>query len=62
MELTDAGVALVVVVLLFSSALSRVLESVAFRNRAAGKAEMIRAKAESGKARGKRRARKGRRG
>ncbi|WP_331751593.1 hypothetical protein OG713_44410 (plasmid) [Streptomyces sp. NBC_00723] len=46
MELTGVGVA-VFLVLLFAPALSSVLKSIAFRNRAAGKAEMIRARGES---------------
>ncbi|MGW0189355.1 hypothetical protein ACWDV7_26835 [Streptomyces sp. NPDC003362] len=47
MELTgvEAGLFLV---LLFAPALSCVLKSIAFRNRAAGKALMMRAKAASG--------------
>ncbi|WP_235034742.1 hypothetical protein [Streptomyces sp. SLBN-115] len=44
-------------VLLFAPALSSVLKSIAFRNRAAGKAEMIRARGESDE-----RARTGKRG
>ncbi|MFG3035134.1 hypothetical protein ACGFZJ_42455 [Streptomyces sp. NPDC048253] len=46
MELTGVGVA-VPLVLLFAPALSSVLKSIAFRNRAAGKAEMIRARGKS---------------
>ncbi|TQJ37685.1 hypothetical protein OHU34_43955 (plasmid) [Streptomyces sp. NBC_00080] len=56
MELTGVGVA-VFLVLLFAPALSSVLKSIAFRNRAAGKAEMIRARGESDE-----RARTGKRG
>jgi hypothetical protein len=54
-ESTGVGV-VVVLVLLFAPALSSVLKSIAFRNRAAGKAVIIRAKGTSDV-----RARKGRR-
>ena len=46
MEMTVAGVA-VYLVLLFAPGLSSVLESIAFRIRAAGKAELVRAGRES---------------
>ncbi|MFF3312979.1 hypothetical protein [Streptomyces sp. NPDC002952] len=49
MVLTGIGV-LVFLVLLFAGPLSSVLKSIAFRNRAAGKAEMMRAKNRSGRA------------
>jgi hypothetical protein len=45
-ELTGVDV-VVVLVLLFAPALSSVLKSIAFRNRAAGKAVIIRAKGTS---------------
>ncbi|MFB7650389.1 MULTISPECIES: hypothetical protein [unclassified Streptomyces] len=45
MELTGVGV-VVFLVLLFAAPLSGVLKSIAFRNRAAGRAEMIRARSE----------------
>ncbi|MEU8990427.1 hypothetical protein AB0C98_28990 [Streptomyces sp. NPDC048558] len=43
MEVTGVG-AVVLLVLLFAPGLSSVLKSIAFRNRAAGKAKLIRAK------------------
>jgi hypothetical protein len=61
-ELTGIGIA-VFLILLFAKPLSSVLESMAFRNRAAGKAEMIRAKARSGRApKARRTGKRGRRG
>jgi hypothetical protein len=58
-ELTGIGV-VVVLVLLFAGPLSSVLKSIAFRNRAAGRAEVIRAKSErAGK--GRRAGKRGRR-
>lgn len=63
MELTGAALVVVIVVGLFAPALSKVLKSFAFRIRAAGKAEMIRAKGESAQAHGKRQeGKRGRRG
>ncbi|KUM75887.1 hypothetical protein [Streptomyces griseorubiginosus] len=64
MESTGSGVVILLVVL-FAPALSSVLKSIAFRNRAAGKAEMMRAKSnkpdvEVGK--GPRAGKQGRRG
>ncbi|WP_333737002.1 hypothetical protein [Streptomyces sp. IBSBF 2806] len=62
MELTGHGV-MVVLVLFFAPAVGSVLRSVAFRNRAAGKVEMIRAKGESRSAgKGRRTGKRGRRG
>ncbi|MFF3350362.1 hypothetical protein [Streptomyces sp. NPDC002779] len=62
MELTGVGVA-VFLILLFAPALSSVLQSIAFRNRAAGKAEMMRAKDRSGRApKGRRTGKRGRHG
>ncbi|MEV5433435.1 hypothetical protein [Streptomyces sp. NPDC052701] len=63
MELTGIGV-VVFLVLLFAPALSSVLKSIAFRNRAAGRASLIRAKGESGdrEGRGRRRGERGGRG
>lgn len=59
MEMTGVGV-VVFLVLLLARGLSSVLESIAFRIRAAGKAELVRAE---GEARGGRRAgNRGRRG
>jgi len=63
-ESTGSGV-VILLVMLFAPALSSVLKSVAFRNRAAGKAEMMRAKnskpdVEAGK--GRRAGKQGRRG
>ncbi|MET9735203.1 hypothetical protein ABZZ79_32620 [Streptomyces sp. NPDC006458] len=46
MESTGFGI-VVLLVVLFAPALSSLLKSIAFRNRAAGKAEMIRAKRKS---------------
>ncbi|GGS90523.1 hypothetical protein [Streptomyces cinerochromogenes] len=43
MESTGSGL-VVLLLVLFAPALSSVLQSIAFRNRAAGKAEMMRAK------------------
>ncbi|MFF7771766.1 hypothetical protein ACFZC7_35380 [Streptomyces massasporeus] len=60
MELTDAVVVVLLVVGFFAPALSKLVTSVAFRIRAAGKAEMIRAKTGEAQARGERR--KGKRG
>ncbi|MET9736496.1 hypothetical protein ABZZ79_39585 [Streptomyces sp. NPDC006458] len=57
MEMTGIGVA-VFLVLLFAPGLSSVLKSLAFRIRAAGKAELVRAEREMGGRKGKR----GRRG
>ncbi|MFJ8082907.1 hypothetical protein ACIQ6Y_20140 [Streptomyces sp. NPDC096205] len=61
--MTGVG-AVMLVVLLFAPALSSVLKSIAFRNRAAGKAEVIRAKSESQvlRAQGRRTGGRGRRG
>ncbi|MFF0737738.1 hypothetical protein ACFYVK_39765 [Streptomyces chartreusis] len=62
MELTGIGIA-VFLILLFAKPLSSVLKSIAFRNRAAGKAEIIRAKDRSGQASKRRRTgKRGRRG
>ncbi|MGW1364724.1 hypothetical protein ACWCQP_45880 [Streptomyces chartreusis] len=47
MEVTGVG-AVVFLVLLFAPGLSSVLKSIAFRNRAAGKAKLIRAEGKSG--------------
>ena len=61
--MTGAALVVVIVVGLFAPALSNVLKSFAFRNRAAGKAEMIRAKGESARTHGKPREwKRGRRG
>ncbi|UFR07037.1 hypothetical protein KBP30_40455 [Streptomyces sp. Go40/10] len=46
MESTGSGVVILLLVL-FAPALSSVLQSIAFRNRAAGKAEMMRAKSNT---------------
>ncbi|MBQ0855648.1 hypothetical protein J8N05_46675 (plasmid) [Streptomyces sp. BH-SS-21] len=60
MELTGIGV-VVFLALLFAGPLSSVLRSIAFRNRAAGRAEVIRAQRErAGK--GRRAGKRGRRG
>ena len=56
MELTGIGI-VVLLILFFAKPLSSVLKSIAFRNRAAGKAKSIRAKDRSGRA-----AKRGRRG
>ncbi|MEV6782716.1 hypothetical protein [Streptomyces sp. NPDC051098] len=48
MDLTGVGV-VVFLVFFFVPALSSVLKSIAFRNRAAGRAEMIRARAQLGR-------------
>ncbi|KES02917.1 hypothetical protein BU52_33405 [Streptomyces toyocaensis] len=62
MELTGIGI-VVFLILLFAKPLSSVLRSIAFRNRAAGKAKMMRAKDRSGRAPKRRRAgKRGRRG
>ncbi|EMF52386.1 hypothetical protein [Streptomyces bottropensis] len=63
MELTGIGV-VVFLVLLFAPGLTKVLHSIAFRVRAAGKAELIRAEGElSGRqGRGRGRGKRGRRG
>ncbi|MFJ9818618.1 hypothetical protein ACIRU3_25835 [Streptomyces sp. NPDC101151] len=60
---TGSGV-VALLVLLFAPALSSVLKSIAFRNRAAGKAEMIRAKGKSDvrAGKGRRMGKRGRRG
>ncbi|MCL6737431.1 hypothetical protein [Streptomyces neyagawaensis] len=47
MVVTGVGSVVVILVVLFAPTLSSVLKSIAFRNRAAGKAEMIRAQVES---------------
>ncbi|AEY94324.1 hypothetical protein SHJG_p209 (plasmid) [Streptomyces hygroscopicus subsp. jinggangensis 5008] len=59
MEMTGASVA-VFLVLLFAPGLSSVLKSIAFRIRAAGKAELERARREAGG--GRRATRRGRHG
>lgn len=63
MEFTGVEIVLFLV-LLFAPALSSVLRSIAFRNRAAGKAEMIRARGESDdqSSKGRRPRKQGRRG
>ncbi|MFI2380561.1 hypothetical protein ACH5AO_36955 [Streptomyces sp. NPDC018964] len=49
MELTGMGV-VVILVMLFVPGLTKVLHSLAFRIQAAGKADIVRAHAESGRA------------
>ncbi|MFI1726397.1 hypothetical protein [Streptomyces sp. NPDC020489] len=62
MELTGIGI-VVFLILLFAKPLSSVLKSIAFRNRAAGKAKIIRAKDGAGQAPKRRRTgKRGRRG
>lgn len=55
MEVTGAVGVVLLVMGFFAPALSKLVTSVAFRIRAAGKAEMIRAKAGEAQARGERR-------
>lgn len=63
MEMTGVGVT-VFLVLLFAPGLSSVLKSIAFRIRAAGKAELVRAERASGGSRpgGRRAGKRGRHG